>query len=120
MADSGVDEAHKVTAGLALAFGAAGVLAPRALTSTYGLHDDSPDYRYLARMWGARNAAIGVLSLTAEGDAKRLVCGVTAAMGAVDTFVVLTTRGLSARTKAMAGLTSAGIAGANAYVALNG
>lgn len=113
--DSILDDIQKSTAGIAMAFGAAGLLAPGALSKAYGLSDISPDYRYLARMWGTRTAVIGVLSATATGEARRVAFGASAAMNAADAFVVLTTKDLPARTRLMAAMTSASLAGVTGY-----
>lgn len=113
--DTLLDDIQKSTAGIAIAFGAAGLFAPDTLSRVYGLSDPSPDYRYLARMWGARTAVIGVLSASATGDARRVAFGASAAMNISDTFVVLTTKGLAARTRLMAAMTSASLAGVATY-----
>ena len=117
--DSLLDDIQTSTAGIAMAFGAAGFLAPGALSKAYGLSDTSPDFRYLARMWGTRTAVIGVLSAAASGDTRRLAFGASAAMNTADTVVVLTTSGLPARTRLMAAMTSGSLAAAAFYAYAN-
>ena len=102
-----------------IGFGAVALLAPGVLTKVYGMSDASADFHYMGRMWGSRTALLGALSLTAgPEEQKRLALGATA-LNAVDTVAVLATDGLSARTKAMAGLTTAAFCAAAAYVAAN-
>ena len=100
-----------------LGFGVVAMLAPGALTKVYGMEDESPAFAYMGRMWGSRTALLGALSLTAgPEEQKRLAVGATV-LNAVDTLAVLATPGLSGRTKAMAGLTTAAFMAASAYVA---
>ena len=103
-----------------LGFGAAALLAPGVLTKVYGMSDESPDLTYMGRMWGSRTALLGALALTAgPEEQKRLALGGTA-LNTIDTLAVLATPGLSARTKVLAGLTTAAFAVASAYVVVSG
>lgn len=112
-----VETVHKVLGGAALAFGAAGLLAPRALLSAYGMSLQGGESMYLARMWGARMAFIGALSLAATGELRRTSFMLGAALGGVDTVLSLATPGLSAQTR-IQGATTASVIGSMALYAL--
>ena len=95
-----------------LGFGALAILSPGTLNKMYGMDDDSAALAYLGRMWGTRTALLGALTLTAgPEEQRRLALGGTA-LNTLDTLSVLATPGLSGRTRAMAGLTTAAFAAA--------
>jgi hypothetical protein len=122
MSDSStVDTIQKATGIAAVGFGLAGVLTPGLLARTYGLKDDSADFRYMGRMWGTRTGVIGVVTLTTPpGPARRSLFTAAVAMNAVDALSVASGRGIPLRTRMMAGLTSAGFAAAGVYALTNG
>jgi len=73
------------------ALGAAVLLAPEAVTSRWlGAHAKHPAVRYLARSLGARDLALGALSLSTLGDA-RLGPQVIAACAVADSADALAT-----------------------------
>jgi hypothetical protein len=55
---------------LGLAFSAAGLLAPRALVSSYGA-EATPEISHVIRLWAAANAAGVVSALLATGAPTR-------------------------------------------------
>ncbi|MFM9135939.1 MAG: DUF4267 domain-containing protein [bacterium] len=73
---AGIMLAERVT------IGAAAALAPGPLLAAFGIADDedSPTLRYFARLFGIRNAVLGVLLWQARNDPKRL--GTLAAVNA--------------------------------------
>ena len=73
--------AIRALAGLRLAVGAGAWLAPRATGKAFMLApDDNPQSPYLARLFGARDAALAYGVLDSSGDAQRrwLVAGLAA------------------------------------------
>jgi hypothetical protein len=114
-----VDQVQTITGASAIAFGVMGLMAPGALSRSYGLADASPDFRYLARMWGARTGVLGALTLAMPAGKEREKLFMAAVvMNGLDTLNVMTTKELPARTRVMAGLTSATLLAAGVY-ALN-
>lgn len=100
----------------AVGFGAAGILAPRALARAYGL-PSTPPVRFMARLWGTRNAALGALYLTSRSEgARRNMVVAEVAVNAADAVLAATASGVSARTRVMAAATSAAFAGAGVAI----
>lgn len=102
--------------------GAAAALAPGALMSTFGIEagEDSPTLRYFARLFGIRNAVLGMLVWQARNDPQRLamlagVNAVTEVFDACAGIVPLATGQTDRRTGTAVVLTSlavsAGFAG---------
>jgi len=108
----GNDNLAKLASGIALGFGAAALLAPRALGRVYGLNGTG-DTDALMRLYGSRTAGLGVLALGArEADARNKVLGVAAAISAVDTVAAVfsgVTGATSARSSAMTAVSTAGV-----------
>lgn len=79
---AGVMLAERVT------IGAAATLAPGPLLAAFGIaaDEDSPTLRYFARLFGIRNAVLGVLLWQARNDPKRLetVAAINAATEILD------------------------------------
>lgn len=110
------DSVLRVTGLASVGFGVTALLAPRTLAGLYGMPADTGEFTYLSRGWGSRTAAYGALALAASSDEERermLLSSV--ALNGLDTLSALTTRRLPARTRVMAGLTSAGFAAAAVY-----
>lgn len=64
--------ALKVLAALRVVVGVSSWTAPRAAGRLFGLDvEGNPQAPYLARLFGARDVALAVGALTAEGDARR-------------------------------------------------
>jgi hypothetical protein len=89
---AGMDSAAAIRAltGLRLAVGAGAWLAPRATGKAFLLApDDNPQSPYLARLFGARDAALawGTLDSTGEAQRRWLVAGL--ACDVADTFAAL-------------------------------
>ncbi|MDQ4037082.1 MAG: hypothetical protein M3313_01700 [Actinomycetota bacterium] len=120
MADaSKTDTIQRATNVAALAFGAAGLLAPDALARVYGIRNGDPELRFLTRLWGTRTAVLGViLSATTTADKSRIL-GPAIAMNTVDVLVALTSTGIPARTRYLAAATSATFAGLGVLVLSN-
>ena len=98
----------------ALAFGAGSILAPRAVTRTYGLADPTPEHAYTLRLWGAALCALGAVGLQEDGVDDTRYLQVALAMNTVDTLAALGS-GASARSRIMSAATSAAFAAAAAY-----
>lgn len=82
--------AIRALAGLRLAVGAGAWLAPRATGKAFLLApDDNPQSPYLARLFGARDAALAYGTLDSTGEAQRrwLVAGL--ACDVADTFAAI-------------------------------
>jgi hypothetical protein len=82
--------AIRALAGLRLAIGVGAWLAPRATGKAFLLApDDNPQSPYLARLFGARDAALAYGTLDSSGDAQRrwLVAGL--ACDVADTLAAL-------------------------------
>ena len=82
--------AIRALAGLRLAVGAGAWLAPRATGKAFLLApDDNPQSPYLARLFGARDAALAYGTLDSGGDAQRrwlvagLACDVADTLAAI-------------------------------------
>jgi hypothetical protein len=82
--------AIRALAGLRLVVGAGAWLAPRATGKAFLLApDDNPQSPYLARLFGARDAALAYGTLDSSGDAQRrwlvagLACDVADALAAI-------------------------------------
>lgn len=74
-------------------FGAAGLLAPRLVSSTFGMSDVSDEYVALLRMFSTRNLALAQALQSVNRDArmrKRLFT-VAAAMFSADTAMAVAT-----------------------------
>lgn len=68
-----------------VAVGGVAFAAPRAAGRAFGLApDDNPQAPYLARLFGARDAALGLGALTSHGDAQRHWVMVAAGCDAAD------------------------------------
>lgn len=100
--------------GTGLGFGAAAVLAPRALGRAYGIAG-SGETDGIMRLYGTRTAALGALAATASSDdMRKSVVKTVAVVSAVDTLfaAVMGLRGAtSARTAAQTAATTAAVAG---------
>jgi len=100
----------------ALAFGAAGILAPKVLLGVYGL-PATPPVRFLARLWGTRTAVLGALYLASPSeDSRRRMLVAEVALNAADAAIAAAAPGIPLRARVMAALTSAGFAGAGVAV----
>src|SRR5688572_28893110 len=120
MATQTVDTVNKVLAYGALGFGVAGILAPTALRRSYGMTAEGPELTYLGRMWGTRNAVLGVLAMAAStSEDRKRIATVSTAMNALDALTAATTDGLPATTRMMGTLTSGVFAAAAAYAMMN-
>jgi hypothetical protein len=82
--------AIRALAGLRLVVGAGAWLAPRATGKAFMLApDDNPQSPYLARLFGARDAALAYGTLDSSGDAQRrwlvagLACDVADTLAAI-------------------------------------
>ena len=106
------DQLTKVAGGIALGYGAAALLAPRALGRIYGLNGTG-DTDALMRLYGSRTAGLGALAFAVkEPTARTLVLHVAAAISAVDTIgAVLSgiTGATSARSSLMTAASTAGV-----------
>jgi hypothetical protein len=121
MADQRLDTIARGIGVASLAFGALATVAPGALRRAYG---DSTggggSLDYFGRTWGTRTAVLGALTLTASSDEeRRRICTLAAGMDAVDSLAAFGAGGMPARTRTMAGLTSAAFGVAAGYVAMN-
>jgi hypothetical protein len=94
-------------AAAAVAFGAAGVLAPRVVEGAYAV-PSTPHTDQLLRLWGSRNLALSAWVLTARSDEETSrALTVLAAMNALDALTaVIVGRGTGAATWFRAALTS--------------
>ena len=121
MADLSVDTVARGIGIGSLSFGLLATVAPGALRTAYG--DSSPGggaLDYFGRTWGTRTAVLGALSLMASsGEERRRIARLAASMTAIDSLSAFRATGMPGVTRAMAGLTSAGFAGASMYVAMN-
>jgi hypothetical protein len=120
MTDSSTDTLAKVIGGGSIAFGVLATVSPRALRKAYGTSAQSPELDYFGRMWGTRTTVLGALTLASSGAERQRLAGMAAAMNAVDSLAAFTSSGTPARTRVMAGLTSAAFGAAAGYVAANG
>lgn len=97
-------------------FGVLAALAPGAFLGLYGVPSDA-NVRTMTRLWGTRTAVLGALTFTVQGDQdRRTLMTMAAAMNAADAAIVASSGGVSARARFLGSLTSAGFAGAIAYV----
>jgi len=120
MTDSSTDTLAKVIGGGTIAFGVLATLSPKALRKAYGTSAKGSELDYFGRMWGTRTTVLGALTLTTSGAERQRLAGMAAAMNAVDSLAAFTSSGTPARTRVMAGLTSAAFGAAAGYVAANG
>jgi len=122
MADaSKMDTIQRATSVGALAFGLGGLLAPNTLARMYGMPEGGPDVRFITRLWGTRNAMLGVLALTASSaEEQRRFLRPAVAMNGVDVVVALGSTALPVRTRFLAAATSAVFGGLGAYALANG
>lgn len=112
----GAEEIEKAVGVGSVAFGAVATLTPRVFLRMYGLPDEA-NMRAMTRLWGTRTAVLGALVFTLEGaENKRTLMTMAAAMNAADALVVASAGGVSARARVLGSLTSAGFAGALAYM----
>ena len=99
----------KALIGIGVGFGAAAVVAPRALGRAYGIAGTG-DTDGLLRLYGTRTAALGALAATASDDeTRKSVIKTVAAVSAVDTVcaALMGLRGAtSGRTAAQTALTT--------------
>jgi hypothetical protein len=110
------DDIQKAVGIGSLAFGAVAALAPRAFLGLYGVPTDA-NVRTMTRLWGTRTAVLGGLVFALEGsENKKKMMTMTAAMNAADAAMVAAASGIPARARVLGSLTSAGFAGALAYV----
>ena len=123
MAASTAESVDKVAQAIgmgSLGFGLLATAAPGALRRAYGDKSSGGSLDYFGRMWGTRTAVLGALTLMAGSDEeRRRIATLAAAMNAVDSLAAFRAKGVPGATRVMAGLTSAGFAGAAAYVATN-
>jgi hypothetical protein len=109
------EEIRKSMAYGGLAFGALGLLAPRAFASLYGVPDDA-GVRTMTRLWGTRTAALCAVMLgTDRAEDQRKLMTLVTAMNALDVVAVATAGGLPARARVLGSLTSASFAAGGAY-----
>ena len=122
MSDAKLETIGRATGVGSLGFGVIAVLAPGALRATYGdKASQGGALDYFGRTWGTRTAVLGALVLTSKSDEeKKRIASMSAAMNAVDALsAFMGSKEMPASTRVMAGLTSAGFAGASAYLAAN-
>ena len=102
----------KALSGSAALFGVAGVLAPRALGSTYGV-PSSPHTTQLLRLFGTRMLALAAWTFTArtQEEIDRLLA-VAAGMNALDAVTALATAGSTGRANAVRAAATSGTFGA--------
>ena len=113
---AGADDIQKAVGVGSVAFGAVAALAPRLFLGMYGVPNEA-NVRTMTRLWGTRTAVLGALVFTLEGtENKRKMMTLTAAMNAADAAMVAAADGVPARARVLGSLTSAGFAGALAYV----
>lgn len=94
-----------------LGFGAAAIVAPRALGRAYGIVGNG-DTDGLMRLYGSRTAALGILAATAESaDARKSIIRAVAGISAVDTLGAVLS-GLRGATSARTALQTAATTGA--------
>lgn len=119
MTDSTVDTMSKAIGFGSLGFGVFAIASPRALRATYGDRTSGGgSLDYFGRTWGTRTAVLGALTVMAGSDEERKrIAGLAAAMNAVDSLAALRAKGIPARTRRMAAVTSAGFAVAAGYLA---
>ena len=85
----------------ATAFGAAGLLAPRALAAVYAV-PESPHTRQLLRLFGSRMLALAAWTFTARTEEERdRVMAVAVGMGVVDASTALAAARSTGRTSAV-------------------
>jgi hypothetical protein len=102
-------------AAAAVAFGAAGVLAPRLVEVTYAV-PSTPHTDQVLRLWGSRNLVLAgwILTARSEEETSRALT-MLAGMNALDALTAVTVgRGTGAATWLRAALTSGFFAGATA------
>jgi hypothetical protein len=108
------DSISKSVGYASIGFGAVAVLTPRLFLRLYGVPDED-NLRLMTRLWGTRNAALGVLTLTLrEADGRRALMTAGAAIDAVDTLLIASSKA-PARARVMGAATTAGFAAALAY-----
>ena len=113
---AGADDVQKAVGVGSVAFGVVAALTPRVFLGLYGVPND-PSVRTMTRLWGTRTAVLGALVFTLEGsENKRKMMTMTAAMNAADAGMVAAAGGIPVRARVLGSLTSAGFAGALAYV----
>jgi hypothetical protein len=121
MSDSMTETIGRAAGWGSLGFGLMATVAPGALRKSYGDKTSSGDaLDYFGRGWGTRTAVLGGLMLTAKtADERKRIASMTAAMNAADAVSAFLGDGkdMSAGTKMLAGLTSAGFAAASVYLA---
>jgi len=118
--DSSTDKLAKVIGGSSIGFGVIATLSPKVLRKVYGSSAQGSELDYFGRMWGTRTTVLGALTLTSSGVERQRIAGMAAAMNAVDSLAAFTSSGTPAKTRVMAGLTSAAFGAAAGYVAANG
>ena len=102
-----------------IGFGVAGTLAPSALLSIYGA-EATPTARFMTRLWGSRNLALGVLTVQLEGKARDTLLQVAVGLNLVDALIGLVAPavdGSPATASRAAAATSALFAGLAGYAA---
>jgi Domain of unknown function (DUF4267) len=84
------DSSVKALAALRVVIGAVAWLAPRQSGKGFGLDPDAnPQAPYLGRLFGARDVALGVGTLQAEGEAQRQWLQLGVAVDAADAIAAL-------------------------------
>jgi hypothetical protein len=107
----------KAVAGAATVLGVAAVAAPKTMQRAYGVLD-SPDTRALLRLWGASTLTLAALTMRARDNDLDGLLATFVAMNATDAGLALyggLRDGLSPRTAALSGATSAAFAGVLGY-----
>ena len=93
MAAVEADTAHRTLAGMRLAMGASAILAPRVLGRAFGLDPErNPAGPLIARMFGARNVALGTRLLLADREERAWWARAGVAIDAFDAAAVLAAR----------------------------
>ncbi len=116
-------EKARITNGIAVAsigYGVSGLLAPSVLARFYGLADTA-EARYLGRLFGSRDVALGALMLSAADEDRDGMLLLAAGINVLDTAAALIglRHGMSKRSVAMASLSTAGFAAAAAFALLS-
>lgn len=87
------DTARHALAGMRLAMGTSAILAPRMLGRAFGLDPErNPAAPLIARMFGARNVAIGIRLFDAQGEELDYWLQAGVAVDAFDAIAVVVAR----------------------------
>jgi len=108
------DDMRKAVSYGALGFGALAVLTPRLFLGIYGIPDEN-NVRLMTRVWGTRTTVLGALALMiGNAEDRRTLMTAAAAMEAVDTLLISTSRAPT-RARILGAATTATFAAATAY-----